>query len=645
MKKETSIEKTESVYNVSCVLKNTGIVYSINGKDSCLVNMKTHEMIGEFDKYETTYYSDTLYFFQCIKRKNSENKEIYYVNIYDAQNEKYLAKNYIRCTYSYTYDIYQDPETGKFHLFDMKAERKGTGIFSEAFDSIKTILSEYYGTFTVVEKDGKKGIYIGKKDKNSIKVEYPIEYDNIYKINSEDIIVFEKDGEAFFSFYDVSDGMIKSPKFKSIKCDKDNKCIIYCETETEIVVYDTSDRNRRLLCRFPKVEELKYLREESGRNYVFLFKEKGKYGLYGFHDRNQNFKDKETPLLIKLLDAKYDKIEEKSGNYYLYKGNKKGLYSIMYRDLQTAAFIEAEYDNIETHCGLYLLFNNGLCDIVSLDKINSPYVKNCEYLTCYDDAIIFKKFGQKGLVITEHSDVIVKSNLDNVEYKGRFDYKNLFLLEQFGRQSLIHGKNELVPPNYKSITLHGDNIKNLSYGDYCYMALKNKKVKLARVYRKKWYDPLDLRIADPDYENIEFFEDIYVTYDGEKKTVYNYHELPLKVFDGNVSIKSKTIKRRGRDLRVYLVDGIYYLYEGKNFEPAFIENHDLYKTTYESDTDFYNVESYIKEEYDKFCEYIDSLSDKEALKALEDALNESNDLRRKYPSLTLKHVSKRKDME
>lgn len=648
MKKESTVVNKKGLYEVIYILKNTGVAKSVNGQ-KCLVNIKTHELIGDFDNYSVTYYSDTLYYFlrKCVYK---DGKGTLYVTIYDADNEKLYGKNLIQGYGEYPYTYYQDPETNKFHIFDMRAERNGKDVFSKEYDSLELLLDAYYGKLTITEINGKKGLYISEGNFIEEELNLDDDYDNIYLINKEGIIVFERGEEAFFAFYDCKK-MVFSKKYKSIKVDPNQTTILYCETENGIDVYNTAntmDKSRRLLCSFPKYEEISCCRYKPNGRFIFKVKDKktSKFGLYGVDDDKRKFDDLNAPSPIKIVDVEYDKIDyEHSEDYYLYKGDKKGLYNLYAGgDKRTGTFIEAKHDDIKRIDALVAIYKGELCDIYELKNLEEPLVSQCEIVANNSDSLVYKKGDKFGLIIRSDRKFVVKDGYTNVVYKGRYNYRDMYITEKDNKKGLVHETKDIIPEEHNDIILNGDNIKNFSYNNQCFIALKDEKFKLAKFNKTESLYAPKLEMDDTECENIEFFENIYTIYDGEKTRIYGYNQNLLQEFDGNPVITCQTVKTDNKNFLVYYINGVYYTRSGDNFEPAIIEEYDSYVTTYETDDSFYTVESVYRKEYEEFLEYIASLPETQAEEELK-TLSIDNNMQKKYPKLTLIKEGKEKNIK
>lgn len=649
MKKESSIINKKTVYTVSTLLKNTALVHSITRK-SCLVNIKSHEIIGDFDNYGVTYYPDTLFYFQ---ERDISNPEYYdfgktdtYINIYDAEKEKFIIKNFKHIKGQYTYAIFQNPVTKKFHLFDMKTIRNKDNIFIEEFDSIKTILEQYYGTYTVVEQNGKKGIY----DKKQGKITTPIEYDDIKRINNQEIIIFEKNGKSYFTFHHIDNGIIKSPLFESIECDSVYSDILYCKMDStpeysinrhhSTVIYDTGNYNTKLLCKISRADEIKCLDRNSKGIYIFLVKKNGKYGLYGFKENHQKHDDLSTPSCFEIVPPIYDKIEKNNDNYFLYKDAKVGLYT-RYQDNYKFkdCIIDPKYDDIKVFNNSYLLFTKEKCDIVTLDEPDTPHVSDCEFVENHSGDIIYKTADKYDIYFPNNKGVNIIDGMDKITYKSRFKYQNLYITERDNKKGIIYNGKELFKPTYKSIEAYGVNESEYYSANFYYFKLETHKNKLAKFSEENSWSEPELHIRDEEYEDIQFYKDFMLLDNGREITLYDYNEKPLKTFPSKTTIHYLKLKKNENEMDIYIINGIYYFYTNGNFERAFMEYYDLYVTKYITNTNSFEVSTYSKTEHDEFCSKIDSQSDEEAERNLLEMTNDSKCITEKYPTLVLKRVN------
>ena len=78
------------------------------------------------------------------------------------------------------------------------------------------------------------------------------------------------------------------------------------------------------------------------------------------------------------------------------------------------------------------------------------------------------------------------------------------------------------------------------------------------------------------------------------------------------------------------------------FEEAYIEENDFYVTTYEMDTDSFEIKTLNKQEHDAFCDHIDTQADDLAEQSLVEMSADAQILKKKYPTLVLRKFKKAK---
>ena len=78
------------------------------------------------------------------------------------------------------------------------------------------------------------------------------------------------------------------------------------------------------------------------------------------------------------------------------------------------------------------------------------------------------------------------------------------------------------------------------------------------------------------------------------------------------------------------------------FEEAYIEENDFYVTTYETDTDSFEIKTLNKQEHDAFCDHIDTQADDLAEQSLVEMSADAQILKKKYPTLVLRKFKKAK---
>lgn len=637
MKKESTIVKEKNIYDLRILIRNTALMQSITGT-SGLVNVKSNEIVGSFDNFYTIYDNDNNFYFQekeiphesgdYFRRKKS-------VRIYDALNEKTVADNWLvikQIDGYYHLAIIQNPTTGKYHLFNESAYRKASNPFEEEYDDIKYLFEDYdSGKNFAFTKNGKVGIYSTKKGLIT-----PIKYDNIEHIG--DITIFTEGKYKFFTgIADTKDNEVKSPLFEDIIVDEKNSHIFYCKRNSMIAIYYLKKYHCKLMFTTSIHDEIScintYEEDRSTKTeYKFLVKDGEKYGLiYGVDDRSE---ENETSCK-KIADVVYDEISYKDRNYFLKRDNKVGLFKGNYKKSYT---IGCRYDNIvEIDYNYYELFNGEFCDIINLDSPNNPLITNCKVIKNLGGDVIFEKNGKKGIVMISRNGTKIFKDYDEVEYLGGMYYK----IQKNGKVGIIFGEDIIIEPAYKDINLHGDSdFETLKYSNVMYFALQkdNSKYELAKLTKGKYsWDESKIEFLNGgSYNSIELYNDIMVFRDDNNAHVFNYKEVPLKTFPANVEIVPTTVKRGKDKISLYCVNGLYFFYRNDKFEEAFMEECDLYVTTYESDYGTVVVNSYDKSKHDEVCRQIEEGGEENFDKTLCAIYEKNPSIKEKYPTLVKK---------
>ena len=140
MKKVSSIIEEKNVYDLEILIRDTALMKSVTGKTG-LINIKTNEIVGSFDKFYTIYSPDDNFYFQ-EKEVEDESKDYFkrkkYVRIYDALHEKMVVDGWLvvkKIDSYYHLAVLQDPNTKKYHLFHEDKYRTALNIFETEYDS------------------------------------------------------------------------------------------------------------------------------------------------------------------------------------------------------------------------------------------------------------------------------------------------------------------------------------------------------------------------------------------------------------------------------------------------------------------------------------------------------------------------------
>mgnify|MGYP003291652758 CR=1 FL=1 len=608
MKKTSTCVSDKLFYNMSVIMDNIALVYTMGNKSS-LANIKTNELIGKIDNYYTKYFPEKKIFFQLKDEYTEDNKCITHVNIYDAKNEKYIVENFIYIDGDYSrFLLLKNPKTEKFHLFDLEVE----SIINEEFDDISWFETGYKYYFIIRQND-KKGLY--KEGKG---IEKEIEFDNISKICRG--IIIEKDEQNFlFSFDDYGCLNNSILVFDKIKQDSNDMSILYCENndDDKIYVYN-SYNNYKFPCIFPKVDEIKLLKKDYFNTY--LVKKNGKYGIYSDYNKKE------------LVPIIYDKIEEKNGIYYLYKDGEVGLYipNFNHGINLIEKSIDVKYDSIFCDNNTYILHRKDKYDLTTFDSEN--ILEDCDLAESHYGEVIYKKDNRYRLFNCK----TVTKDYENIIHRAKCHSKNLYITQENGLFGVIHSDKELLSTKYPTLEIYGKGEnKNYDIDEY-YFKFGNDRLNLAKF---DFYG-CKLNIKDGDFINIQFYKDVMLLDDGVQVIICDYNDKVLKTFPTGSDIQYFEMNKNGDKSNIYMVNQKYYFYKDGKFEEAFFENHDKYITCYETNNDCFEISTYNQKEHDDFCLSIDSQLEEEAEKYLSSLYENTEIIKERYPSLVLKKVNK-----
>lgn len=654
MKKTSTIEKEKSIYSIDRLIDNIACIRSVTGKTG-LLNIKTNEIIGKMHYYHTIYSTNRKFYIQTLggmlkipHENNQPSKAM--VRIYDVLNEKMIVdgfevvKPYIS---DYALTVLRSPIDGKIHLFDgIDAYRKSTSVFDMALDDAQLLYNSDNDMYFLVTMNGKKGLCHHNCCKKVSSLVTQIEFDNIERFTN--IVVYTKDNEKYFVI-DGTDGKT-SEKFESITVDENNKNILYCKKGNKTFIYDTQLKKLLLTQTLTKEnDEIKYLSQYGDYHYrytnivefLFLVKRKGKFGLVSSKFDHDNGK----VIATKLLTPDYDEIVSRDSRHYLKKKGKIGLFignSIHHQ------FIKPIYDDIDylwhtdyhaSRAGDYFaLYTGDYCDLVRLNSLTpcTPVVTRCQIQEYVRDGIIYKKDGLYGLVVTDghNKDAIIPNEYNNISCV----LEHYFILDKDSKKGVMHLGETIIPMQYDDIQIAG---RYYNYIDkrntkFLYFSLKKgNRYELAKMYNNPYsVNPVEF-VSNRTFDAIDFFKDIMVFRDQEHTYIYDYKEQLLKRLPAAVSVIP--FARPGRSDYFYSIDGIYYYYEEGQFEQALVEENDCFVTTYETDTELFEIRAYDKSELDTFCQEIDSQEESEALKTLRGKPSVNYGC----PSLVLKRVKKK----
>lgn len=647
MKKTSIVVKEKDGFEIDILINNTAYIKSVTGKTG-LLNIKNNKIIGEMDNYHTIYDSNNAFYYQektieeSSKENNWNSKKT--VRIYDAQKEKMLVDGWeVVETFSENYQLcaVRSPIDGKIHLFDRYACRKDTNIFDMALDDVELLYRYYNDTYLVVTINGKKGIYHNNCFNKTPSLITPIEFDDIEKFTN--IIVYTKDNKKYF-VCDGKDGKM-SLEFDEIVLDENKKNIVYCKKGSRTYVYNT---NSQELLLNEECDDIKYLCFMGGNEYdhcagefYFIITQNGLKGLLEAETVYNNREIITTKTL--LLPANYDDIEFNYGVFYPKKDGKTGFFRQCYEE---NVYAEPDYDKIaDLGCSMYAFCYDDRCDIYKVENSLHQLIKNCKLISSQGHGYIFEQKNSYGILYQElnrpyRSDVdVIVDNYENVSYFGDGYYE----VERNGKKGVNFRSRDIIPIKYNTIDLKLYNNKQGDKTVYFALGKKGSTFELAK--KRHWeYSDSDVEFMDGQkFKEIKFFEDIMILRTKINLLIYDYEEKFLKKFlsSSQVSMIYRDPDSSYNKKPIYVIDGKFYYYKEGKFEEVFVEENDLYITTYETENDSFEIKTFDKAEHDSFCGIIDLQEDSVAEQSLIDIFeNNRNEVRQQHRTLVLKRTPK-----
>lgn len=646
MKKTSIVVKEKDSFEIDILINNTAYIKSVTGKTG-LLNIKTNKIIGEMDNYYTIYDTSGEFYYQ---EKEIEDPKVdswnrkKTVRIYDAQKEKTLVDGWeVVKKFGQYYDLtaVKSPIDGKIHLFDKYTCRKNTNIFDMALDDVELLYSQYNDTYLVVTINGKKGIYHHNCYNITPSLITPIEFDNIEKFTN--IIVYTKDNKKYF-VCDGKDGKM-SLEFDEIVLDEKHKNIVYCKKGNRTYVYNT---NSQELLLNEECDDIKYLcfrgENEYDHRYGKFYFIITKNNLKGLLEAETIYSNREVITgKTSLLPANYDDIEYSYGVFYPKKDGKKGLFKQCNKQ---NVFVEADYDEI-TDLGhsMYALYYGDRCDVYKIVNELDRLIKNCKLISSQKRGYIFEQNNSYGILYQglnrpyrSDEDVIV-DNYDNVSYFGNGYYE----VQKNGKKGVNFRSKDIISMEYDTIDMKLYD-KNYNH-EIAYFSLGKKDSGFELAKKSHWeYSDSDVEFMNSQkFEEINLFEDIMTLRTKANLLIYDYEEKLLKKLPASsqISMIYRNPDSSYDKKPIYVIDGKFFYHKDGKFEEVFVEENDLYITTYETESDSFEIKTFNKAEHDSFCGIIDSQEDSVAEQSLIDIFeNNRNEVRQQHRTLVLKRTPK-----
>ena len=645
MKKITTTKKEKDFYNIETIIDDVALISSsISGKTG-LLNIKTNELIGELDYFNTCYNNDNKYYSQ-IKTVNNE----YFLNVYDVLKHNYVVKDYniVRHFEQYAYvSLVKKCNSDKLHFLDMYNLREKDSIFDLEIDNAEFLLNNCGKIYFVLSKDNSKALYMRGKGLIT-----DFEYDEIERKNG--ITFFYKNNKVRFSKDGEYDSISK--EFNEISFHGDDNYLLYCKDDNDTYIYDIYLNSKNLIRKTDKNSQLVayFSHDNENESTEYLFIEEDKNNRESLI--SSTVYDNRERIETRVLASDCDEITINNGyeynqkfQFYLEKDGKKVLF--LY-DSHNSKMI-GNYDNIEYfRDDIYALTNDNSTDIVNitLDKDSRTIIKNCHIIDDNYQGIIFSQktvlnnelFGMYYFDERNYYNNIIKATHDSFKPHGNYLYE----AEDNNKKGMYFLGKLIIPIEYTDISLSfSPKYRNIDDADYVYYALRKENDSILAKRKNHHYKDLDkysnLEVLGK-YKDILFLKDIIVLKTLLNTVIYDYNDKLLGKFPLGTPVTSFEVPAdKYNNKTIYCINNNYYFYKEGNLEKYYKEDIDVYLTTYETDTEMFEAFSYRKDILDKFTSYIDSMEDDLGEASLNELSNNKNDLKDKYPSLVLRKVKKK----
>lgn len=637
MKKTTIKKEQKDFFYSTDILGDVAIIYSVISGKSGLLNIKTNELIGDLDYYSTKIDSSQE---RIIQTKNNPIS----INYYDIEKHEYLVYNFelvktlVRSIY-----LLKSKVNNKTYLLDKNMHTDSIGIFDiEVDDADYLDLDDRYLILTL---NGKKALY---KAGNGLVKNF--EFDEInsnYKISeyviSYAILIFKKNNKCYFSYYDDNFSSI-SEEFERIEVDKNYGHILYCYKDKETHVYDIYNK-LLVLKTAKKVEYVDYVVRTKNKNeYFFIAREGDKQEILS-SIVNEDSKE----INVKTLVSGCDKIslnrESPPYNmaFNLEKNKKKGIFL---GSSSKSITIEPNYTDVEyLRNDFYILTSNDISDIVrfNYDLIMETKIESCSIVEKTNYAVIYSKKDNSetekvGLFFPKNGNVVPGAST-SIKVLSKHFYEAL----ENGKKGIFYLENLIIPKEYENIQISfSPKYENLDDAIRVYFSLKKEK---SCLLAEAWGfqvcpdNKIELEILG-EYKDIYFLKDIIVCRTKDNAYIYDYNYILLCKVSSNAVI-APVEGNLDYNTSLYNIDGIYYYYRDNKLIKLYQNVISSYITTYETDTDLFEVSTNDKNTLEAFSNYIDSMKDNLGEETLISYSLDNCRLKEKYPSLVLKKQKKK----
>lgn len=632
MKKTTTQKKEKDFFHIVKTIDDVALIYSSISGRSGLLNTKTGKLIGTLDYYSTEDNSFSKIF---IQTKNDPVS----MNYYDVKRHEYIVYDFEVVKSFGSVFLLRSKVDNKTYLFDEKTYQDSSSIFNIEVEDAEYLFPNNSNKVQslVLTFHGKKALY--RKGKGLFT---EFKYDDVEA--KAYITILRNDDKYSFAYNDHDGGVCSSisEEFQQIETAKNSSSILYCYRNGYIYIYDLAHR----LLVLQTAKKTEFIDDDCYNN------ECNEYLFYVMNDNKKEIlssvvNKKSNEIKLSTLISGCDEIIRDKKNskaiFYIEKNGKKGVFcgTSLANGLIEPSYLETKLLMCTFHGDFYAANTSKYSsDIVKLELCADAetIVKDCHIVNMTSRAIIYsqKNFKKEkyGLLFPKegYDAVVIPATSTSIKALSNCFYET----EEKNKKGMYYLEKLIIPKKYRNIQCaFSSQYSNLDNASNVYFSLEKGKSSILAQMSYFQYERLDkvgISVLG-EYDDISFFKDIIVCRTLDKVYIFNYDHILLGEFPSNAMVSSVGLKSWKN--QVYNIDGIYYEYLNNKLIRLYQDTINSYVTTYETDTDIFEVSTFNQPALEEFSDHIDSIEDNLSSEKLTSYSLDKNILKGKYPALTL----------
>lgn len=568
------------------------------------------------------------------------------INYYDIKKHEYVVYDFELVKSLRNIFLLKSKADNKTYSFDETTYQDSTSIFDIEVDDADYLFqnNKNKDKSLVLTFHGKKALY---RTGEGLFTEF--KYDDV-EAKKYITILRNRDKYSFAYTNDITGNFSNiSEEFNRIEIDKNNSDILYCYSDKFTYVYDVSKQFLILKTSREVEHTLNYFQYDTDYiEYPFIATKGNAQGILSSVVNTKTHEINDMILIDGCDVITYDK-ESDRPIFYIDKNGKKGIFCGSSFRHKT---IEPNYMNVKR---LRAGFHG---DFYALDILNSKYssdivifgedtpletlVKSCSVVDMTNKAIVYSKkfFSQRekfGLVFPKNGfdAVVIPATSTSIKALSHYFYET----EEENKKGMYYLEKLIIPKKYKNFNISfSSEYRDLDNASTVYFSLqKEEHSVLARMtyFLYKHTDEIHIKELG-EYDDISFFKDIIVCRILGVVYIFNYDHILVGKFSSNVVVSPVGPEAK----HIYNIGGTYYEFSNNKLVRLYQDTINLYITTYETDTDVFEVRTFDQPALEEFSDHIDSMEDNLSGEELINYSSDKDSLNGKYPTLTLKRTPK-----